>query len=73
MADAYINDRKRIMPCAALCEGEYGIKGYFIGVPVIISSKGVEKIVEVTLTDEEKAALNTTLEKVKATVAETKL
>ncbi len=73
MAEAYLKDKKRVFPCAALCEGEYGIEGYFIGVPVIIGAGGVEKVLEVKLTDEEKAMLNNSLEAVKKAVAETKL
>jgi len=73
MAEAYLKDKKRVFPCAALCEGEYGINGYFIGVPVIIGAGGVEKVLEVKLTDEEKAMLNNSLEAVKKAVADTKL
>jgi len=73
MAEAYLKDKKRVFPCAALCEGEYGIDGYFIGVPVIIGAGGVEKVLEVKLTDEEKAMLNNSLEAVKKAVADTKL
>ncbi len=73
MAEAYLKDKKRIFPCAALCEGEYGINGYFIGVPVIIGAGGVEKVLELQLTDEEKAMLNNSLEAVKKAVADTKL
>jgi malate dehydrogenase len=73
MAESYLKDKKRIFPCAALCEGEYGIKGFFIGVPVMVGANGVEKIFEIKLTDEEKAALANSLEAVKKAVAETKL
>jgi len=73
MADAYLKDKKRVLPCAALLEGEYGINGYYIGVPVIIGAGGVEKIIEVKLTDEEKEMLSNSLEAVKKATAETKL
>ncbi|MBL7073928.1 malate dehydrogenase [candidate division KSB1 bacterium] len=73
MAEAYLKDKKRVLPCAALCEGEYGIDGYFIGVPVIIGAGGVEKVIEIKLTEDEKALLANTLEAVKKTAAETKL
>ncbi len=73
MAESYIRDKKRVIPCASLCEGEFGIDGYFIGVPTVIGCKGVEKILEFTLNDDEKTELNKTLEAVKKTVAETKL
>ena len=73
MAESYLKDKKRVLPCCSLCQGEYGIDGYFIGVPTVIGKGGVEKILEISLNDEEKAALAGTYEKVKATVAETKL
>ena len=73
MAESYIRDKKRVIPCASLCEGEFGIDGYFIGVPTVIGCNGVEKILEFTLNDDEKTELNKTLEAVKKTVAETKL
>jgi malate dehydrogenase len=73
MAESYLKDKKRILPGAALCEGEYGINGLFIGVPVMIGAKGVEKIFEIKLTDEENAMLQKTAGVVKNTVSETKL
>ena len=73
MAESYLRDKKRVIPCASLCEGEFGINGYFIGVPTVIGSNGVEKILEFKLTDEEKEELNQTLEAVKKTIAETGL
>lgn len=73
MAESYLNDKKRILACAALLEGEYGIDGYYIGVPVVIGSGGVEKVMELELTDEEKSMLANSLEAVKKAVAETKL
>ena len=73
MAESYIRDKKRVIPCASLCEGEFGIDGYFIGVPTVIGSDGVEKILEFTLNDSEKTELDRTLEAVKKTVAETGL
>ena len=73
MAESYLKDKKRLIPCASLCEGEFGIDGYFIGVPTVIGAGGVEKILEFDLKDEEKLALNNTLEAVKNTVKETGL
>ena len=73
MAESYLKNKKRVIPCASLCEGEFGINGYFIGVPSVIGSEGVEKILEFDLKDEEKAALDNTLEAVKNTVKETGL
>ncbi len=58
MAEAIIKDQKRVFPCAVLCEGEYGHSGIFMGVPVVIGKGGVEKIIEINLTAEEKTALD---------------
>jgi|TARA_B100001105_G_scaffold81655_1_gene64740 malate dehydrogenase len=73
MVESYLKDKKRVIPCASLCEGEFGIDGYFIGVPTVIGSAGVEQILEFSLRDDEKTALNETLDAVKKTVAETGL
>ena len=73
LAESYLKDKRRILPCAALCQGEYGIKGLFIGVPALIGSKGMEKIFEIKLTDDEKAMLQKTVAGVTKTVEETKL
>ena len=73
MAESYLKDKKRVLPCAALCEGEFDINGYFIGVPTVIGSNGIEKILEFNLLDSEKAELQNTLNAVKETVKETKL
>jgi len=73
MAEAFLRDKKRVIPCASLCEGEFGIEGYFIGVPSVIGAGGVENILEFALTDKEQSELNNTLEAVKKTVAETDL
>ena len=73
MVESYLKDKKRVIPCASLCEGEFGIDGYFIGVPTVIGSGGVEQILEFDLHDDEKTALDETLDAVKKTVAETGL
>lgn len=70
IAESYLKDKNRVLPCAALCEGEYGIDGLFIGVPCLINAKGMEKILEISLADDEKAQLQVTKEKVQATVDE---
>ncbi len=70
MAEAYLYDKKRILPCAALLEGEYDINGLFIGVPVIIGSNGVEKVVEVQLLKDEADAFNASANAVKGLIAE---
>jgi malate dehydrogenase len=71
MAEAYLKDQKRIIPAAARCQGEYGVDGYFIGVPCVIGAGGVERVVEFELTPDERALLDTTIEAVKLTVAKT--
>ncbi len=58
MAESILKDKKKILPCAAYLEGEYGINGLFIGVPVKLGAKGIEEIIEISLRDEEKAALD---------------
>lgn len=73
MAEAFLRDKKRVIPCASLCEGEFGIEDYFIGVPSVIGAGGVENILEFALTDKEQSELNNTLKAVKKTVAETDL
>ena len=73
MAESYLKDKKRVIPSAALCEGEFGVDGYFIGVPTVIGAGGIEKILEFKLLPNEQAMLQSTLQAVKKTVAETKL
>jgi malate dehydrogenase len=59
MVEAMVRDKKRILPCAALCQGEYGADGIFVGVPCVLGAGGVERIIEVNLEDEERAAFAT--------------
>ena len=65
MAESFLQDKKRVLPCAAHLNGEYGVKGLYIGVPVIIGAKGVEKIIEVQFTAEEKAMFDKSVAAVK--------
>ncbi|WEK43672.1 MAG: malate dehydrogenase [Candidatus Sphingomonas colombiensis] len=65
MAEAYLYDQKRILPCAANLSGEYGVDNLYVGVPVVIGAGGVEKIVEVKLSDEAKAGLQVSVDAVK--------
>ena len=58
MVEAILKDKKKILPCAVHLEGEYGIKGLFVGVPVKLGANGMEKIIEIKLTAEEQAALD---------------
>ncbi|OEU84490.1 MAG: hypothetical protein BA865_15235 [Desulfobacterales bacterium S5133MH4] len=64
MADAILKDRKKILPCAAYLEGEYGINNLFVGVPVKLESGGIEEIIQVKLTEQEHAALQRSAEAV---------
>jgi malate dehydrogenase len=73
MAESYLRDKKRVLPCSALLDGQYGIKGLFVGVPVVIGAGGAERILELDLNDDEKAMLAKSVESVKKSVAETKL
>jgi len=68
MAEAIFNDRKKILPCAAYLEGEYGISGLFVGVPVKLGARGIEQIIEIKLTAEEQAALRKSADAVKELV-----
>jgi len=65
MAEAYLNDQKRILPCAAYVDGKYGVDGLYVGVPVVIGANGVEEIVEITLDGEAKTNLQVSVDAVK--------
>ena len=56
MVDSILLDKKRVLPCAAMLEGEYGVNGYYVGVPVKLGAKGVEQIIQIKLTEDEQAA-----------------
>ena len=73
MAEAYLKDQRKILPVAAYLNGEYGVKGLYIGVPVIIGRNGVEKIIEVKLNASEVTMFNRSVEAVKKLTEETKL
>jgi malate dehydrogenase len=68
MAESILKDKKKILPCAAYLEGEYGIKGLFVGVPVKLGAKGIEQIVQIKLAPEEQTALNRSADAVKELV-----
>jgi len=70
MAEAILRDRKRILPCAAYCDREYNVGGYFVGVPCMLGAGGMEKVVELDLTAEERGAFNTSVQHVKELVAQ---
>lgn len=69
MVEAIVRDKKRLIPCAAYCDKEYGVGGYYVGVPVILGTKGVERIVELKLTETEQAAFENSVRAVKDLVA----
>jgi malate dehydrogenase len=65
MAESYLLDKKRVLPCAAYCQGQYGVKNMYVGVPVVIGAGGVEKIVEIRLNSDEKTAFDASVASVK--------
>ncbi len=69
MVEAIVRDKKRLIPCAAYCDKEYGVGGYYVGVPVVLGSGGVEKIVELKLTEQEQADFQKSVDAVKQLVA----
>jgi malate dehydrogenase len=69
MVEAIVRDKKRLIPVAALCDKEYGVGGYYVGVPVILGSGGVEKIIELELTETEKAAFQFSVDAVMSLVS----
>lgn len=73
MAEAYLKDKRRVVACAAYLSGEYGVQGYYMGVPVVIGAGGVERILELKFTDDEKKLFAESLEHVKKLVGQIKL
>ena len=69
MVEAIVRDKKRLIPCAAYCDKEYGVGGYYVGVPVVLGTDGVERIIELDLTDSEKAAFQKSVDAVKSLAA----
>ena len=70
MAEAYLKDKRRVLPCAALLTGQYGVDGLYIGVPVVIGKNGIEKIVEIELNEAEQAAFDKSCGAVRALIAD---
>lgn len=68
MAESFLKDKKRVLPCAAYLDGEFGIKGYYMGVPAVIGAGGVERVFDFKMTDEERAELQGSFEHVKKLV-----
>jgi len=65
MVEAIVKDKKRLIPCAAMCDKEYGVGGYYVGVPVVLGGRGVERIIELDLTEEERADFDRSVKAVK--------
>lgn len=72
MAESYLLDQKRILPCAAWLSGQYDVSNLYVGVPVVIGAKGVEKVIELELTSQEKEAFTKSVDGVKSLIADTK-
>ena len=72
MAESYLKDKKRVLPCAVMLNGEYGLSDFYVGVPVVIGAGGVERIVEVQFSDAEKAAFDKSCDAVKKLVEDFK-
>ncbi len=68
MAEAYLKDQKRVLPCAAYCDGEFGLKGMYVGVPTIIGAGGIEKVIDINLTKDEQAMFDNSVNAVKGLV-----
>ncbi len=68
MVEAVVRDKKRLIPCAAFCDKQYGVGGYFVGVPVVLGSGGVERVIELQLTEGERAAFQKSVDAVKELV-----
>jgi malate dehydrogenase len=68
MVEAIVRDKKRLIPCAAYCDKEYGVGGYYVGVPVVLGTNGVERIIELELSADEQAAFKKSVDAVKELV-----
>jgi malate dehydrogenase len=68
MATSYLRDKKRLLPCAAYCKGQFGLDGLYVGVPVIIGAKGVERIVEIELNPDERTMFDNSVNAVRGLI-----
>jgi malate dehydrogenase len=73
MAESILRDKKRVLACACLCEGEYGVGGYYVGVPCVLGAEGVEKVIEVDLDADERKLFDASVEHVKSLVDQIQL
>ena len=69
MVEAIVRDKKRLIPCAAYCDKEYGVGGFYVGVPVVLGAAGVERIIELQLSASERVAFQKSVDSVKGLVA----
>ena len=69
MAEAYLKDQKRVLPCAAHCDGQFGLNGMYVGVPTVIGAGGIEKIIEIEMNKDERAMFDKSVDAVKGLVA----
>lgn len=69
MAEAYLKDQKRVLPCAAYCDGQFGLDGFYVGVPTVIGAGGIERIVDIKMSKDEQAMFDKSVEAVKGLVA----
>jgi malate dehydrogenase len=72
MAESYLLDKKRVLPCAAWLTGQYGVKDLYVGVPTVIGDKGIERIIEITLDGDEKVAFDKSVGAVRGLLDATK-
>ena len=68
MAESYLKDQKRLLPCAAYVDGKYGLDGFYVGVPTVIGSGGIERVVEINLNDDEQTMFDNSVNAVKGLV-----
>ncbi|MEN8833554.1 MAG: malate dehydrogenase [Pacificibacter sp.] len=69
MAEAYLKDQKRVLPCAAYCDGQFGLDGFYVGVPTVIGAGGIERVVDIKMSKDEQAMFDKSVEAVKGLVA----
>ena len=69
MVEAYLKDQKRVLPCAAYCDGEFGLTGMYVGVPTVIGADGIEKIIEIEMNKEEQVMFDKSVDAVKSLIA----
>ncbi len=69
MAESYLKDQKRVLPCAAYCDGQFGLDGFYVGVPTVIGAGGIERVVDIKMSKDEQAMFDKSVEAVKGLVA----